>query len=110
MISTAMMIATPATCHQTEIELNVATRWLPRMLTVAWKAMITRNRKNVPCWKAAASEDAPLNRLKSYNPNTVFRNVAAPKSTDAHTAINPMRLNQPVNQPQPAPPSFAAHQ
>jgi hypothetical protein len=37
-----------------------------------------------------------------------IRKVAQTKSTDATTATSPIRLNQPVNQPQPAPPSFDA--
>jgi hypothetical protein len=33
-----------------------------------------------------------------------MRNVADTKTTDATTATSPIRLNQPVNHPQPAPP------
>ena len=47
------------------------------MFTAAHSAMITRNRKNVPCRKGLPV-CTPLKRSKSNSPKTVFRNVAAP--------------------------------
>ena len=43
-----MITATPMTCHQTEMPLMRATRWLPAMLMSAWKARMIRKSKNVP--------------------------------------------------------------
>src|SRR3954449_4458486 len=47
-----MITATPRTCHHTEMPLNLATRWLPRMLMSTCSARMIANRTKVsrnPC-------------------------------------------------------------
>ena len=42
-----MITATPARCHHTEMPLNTATRWLPRMLMKTCSPRMSAKRMNV---------------------------------------------------------------
>ncbi len=45
--STTTIAATPMTCHQTETELNTATKCEVKMFTTTWRSRMITNRTNV---------------------------------------------------------------
>jgi len=74
-MSTSTIAAKPSMCHQTEMPLIRATRWLPPMFSAVWTTRMQQNSQNVPDRK---SPETPLNQFTLNAPSVKFMNVAQP--------------------------------
>ncbi len=92
--STATMISTPMTCHQTLMSLSSATSLMPNWFIS-------------PCTNSTMARIRIVTQCAVLTPQVRFRNAlmknAQPKSMPAVTATWPRKLNQPVNQDQAGP-------
>jgi len=101
--------STPKTFHHTEMPLKKVRRWLEKTFTTSPRMRIRTNSTITTCALYFTLVDAEVeDEVHVEQAEQVLDELRADVVHGCRDATSPIRLNQPVNQPQPAPPSFDA--